>query len=231
MVVRRGSAPCGLAVPCLAASLIASIGAACTTRTSYTGSYTDAADSVASPAQSSAADAPAVGLSPGLRLIYASGDSEQPAWTVDSVTHGVVVGTRQGCARVMLRTRPNQPTPEVRLLCRGGDTLFAWNASAAELRMQRPIGARMSIAIPQADGGSVRYVTGDAGRAEVSGRSFGVVHTTVTTHDASGRVVRRLRERYAVALTTALDGVFEVPDSMAAGGWRETQRFVLARVE
>jgi hypothetical protein len=229
MVSCRRSAPRGLAVPCIVRSLVALTVAACTARTASPGLGTVA--STTSPAQSGSADALAAGLTSGLRLVYASGGSEQPAWTVDSVTHGVVVGARQGCARIVLRTRPNQPTPELRLLCRGGDTLFAWNAAAAELRVQRPIGAGMSVAIPQANGGSVRYVTGDAGRAEVSGRGIGFVHTTVTTHDASGRLVRRLRERYAVSLATALDGVFEVPDSAAVGGWRETQRFTLARVE
>ena len=182
-------------------------------------------------ARQSAGDALASALRPGLRLVYASGATEQPAWTVDSVTHGVAVAQRQGCARIVLRTRPEQPAPEVRLVCRGGDTLFAWNAAAGALRVQRPVGAGMSIALPQSNGGTVRYETGGAGDATVSGRPFRFVHTTVTTHDASGRVVRRLRERYAIALATALDGVFEVPDSAATSGWREAQRFVLARVE
>lgn len=229
MVPRRSSTPGDVAIPCLAVGVGVLIGPGCAARTPDTGS--SVASSVASPAQSNVTDALAAGLSPGLRLVYASGGTEQPAWTVDSVTHGVVVGARQGCARIALRTRPNQPTPELRLLCRSGDTLYAWNAAAAELRVQRPIGASMSIAISQANGGSVRYVTGEVGRVEVSGRAYGFVRTTVTTHDASGRVVRRLRERYATALATALDGSFEVPDSTAAGGWRETQRFVLARVE
>lgn len=224
----RGSARRGFAIPCLAVSLVALLGAACASRTSYTGTT---AGVVASPAPSGVTTALAAGLSAGARLVYSSGGTEQPAWTVDSVIHGVVAGARQRCVRIVLRTRPNQPTPELRLLCMSGDTLFAWNAAAAELRVQRPVGAGMSIAIPQANGASVRYVTGDAGSAEVSGRVFGFVHTTVTTHDASGRGVRRIRERYATALATALDGVFEVADSTAAGGWRETQRFVLARVE
>jgi len=188
-------------------------------------------ESGASAVRQSGRDTLASGLRPGLRLVYASGATEQPAWTVDSVTHGVAVAQRQGCARIVLRTRHEQPAPEVRLVCRGGDTLFAWNAAAGELRVQRPVGAGMSIALPQANGGTVRYETGDVGEATVSGRTFGFVHTTVTTHDASGRVVRRLRERYAIALATALDGVFEVPDPAATSGWREAQRFVLARVE
>ena len=185
----------------------------------------------ASATRQSGGDVLASGLRAGLRLVYASGATEQPAWTVDSVTHGVAVAQRQGCARIVLRTRPEQPVPEVRLVCRGGDTLFAWNAAAGELRVQRPVGAAMSIALPQANGGTVRYETGDVGEATVSGRQFRFVHTTVTTHDATGRAVRRLRERYAIALATALDGVFEVPDSATAAGWRETQRFALARVE
>jgi hypothetical protein len=176
-------------------------------------------------------DGLASGLRPGLKLFYVSGGVAQPVWTVDSVTHDVVVGERRGCARIVMRTRPDQGVPEVRVVCLGGDTLYAWNATAKELRVQRPVGPAMSFEFRQGNGNVVRYVTSDAGRAAVSGRSFGFVHTSVLTHDSTGRLVRRLRERYAIALGTALDGVFEVPDSTAAGGWREIQRFALTRLE
>src|SRR5688500_17511075 len=133
----------------------------------------------ASATRQTGGDGLASGLRPGLRLVYASGATEQPPWTVDSVTHGVAVARHQGCARIVLRTRPNQPTPEVRLICRSGDTLFAWSAATEELRVQRPVGAAMSIALPQTNGGTGRYETGDVGRATVSGRAFGFLDTDV----------------------------------------------------
>ena len=57
-----------------------------------------------------------------------------------------------------------------------------------------------------------------------------VVPTTVTTRDTTGRVLRRLRERFAVSLGTAVGGVFEVPDSSQAGGWRVEREFELVRI-
>src|SRR6185295_639021 len=119
---------------------------------------------------------------------------------------------------------------ETRTLCLAGDTLFTWSAAASAWRAQRPVGPGMTLRIPQSNGGAPRYTTGDAGVATIGGHSFPYVETVVQTLDPAGTVIRRLRERYALSLTTALGGTFEVPDSSAAGGWRETQRFELVAV-
>lgn len=89
----------------------------------------------------------------------------------------------------------------------------------------------MQLAVRQASGATLEYATAERGDTTVSGLSIPFVRTTIVTRDAQGKVVRRLRERYAISLTSALGGTFEVPDSTASGGWREGQRFDLVRVE
>jgi hypothetical protein len=58
----------------------------------------------------------------------------------------------------------------------------------------------------------------------------GILLQWTTTLDASGRPIRRLRERYATSLTTAIDGEFEVADSGTPSGFRTTQSFVLREI-
>ena len=60
---------------------------------------------------------------------------------------------------------------------------------------------------------------------------FDVLFTTVTTRDSTGRVTRRLREQFAPALLTAVEGTFEVPDSTQAGGWRVLSQFRLTGID
>jgi hypothetical protein len=88
----------------------------------------------------------------------------------------------------------------------------------------------MSLELPRAAGGLVRYETGQRMVDTISGRPFDVLPTTVTTIDSTGRAIRRLRERYALALTTAVHGVFETVDSTATSGWRVTQEFQLVAI-
>jgi hypothetical protein len=88
----------------------------------------------------------------------------------------------------------------------------------------------MTLVVPQRSGGRLEYSTGRAEVRVVSGRSILVVPTSIVTVDASGTPTRRLREHYALALATAVEGVFEVPDATAASGWREQQRFTLVRL-
>ena len=57
-----------------------------------------------------------------------------------------------------------------------------------------------------------------------------VLATTVTTMDTSGREVRRLLERYAVTLTTATGGRFEIPDPDNPTAWRTQQVFELREI-
>ena len=181
--------------------------------------------------QGTSADLPGSALKPGARLTYGSGGRDQPPWTIDSVHQGVSLGSRGGCTRISLRMRPDQPSPTARVVCRGGDTLFTWNAEANAWRADRPLGAGMTLRVPQPSGTTLDYETAALGDTTISGHRLAFVRTTILTRDAQGQVTRRLRERYSVALATALGGIFEVPDSAAAGAWRESQRFELVRVE
>lgn len=169
---------------------------------------------------------PGTDLAAGTRLLYSSNGAAQPEWIVDSVYLRLTLLPDASCARVYLRRRPDQPAEESRV-CVRGDTLLAWNARRATWLPQRPIGPGMTMTFPQANGDTVRYSTEDIGVEEIAGRRIGVVRTVVLTVDSIGRPKRRLRERYAVGLTTATGGIFEVPDSAAAGGWRTQQAFEL----
>jgi len=180
--------------------------------------------------QRAPADAPGSALTAGTTLTYSSGGREQAPWTVDSIHRGISHGGRDGCTRIFLRMRPDQASATPRVACRGGDTLFAWNATASEWRAERPLGGGMTLRVPQPSGATLNYTTAQVGDTTVSGHRFAFVRTTIVTSDPEGRAIRRLSERYAVALATALGGVFEVPDSAAAGAWRESQRFDLVRV-
>jgi hypothetical protein len=88
----------------------------------------------------------------------------------------------------------------------------------------------MELTIDRPNGDVVRYVTG-AEREEVIGAfRLRVIDTTVTTTDSTGRPLRRLRERYAVTLTTATGGRFEVPDPTNPTGWKAQQAFELTEI-
>jgi len=186
---------------------------------------------IAVAAQGVRADVAGGILEAGARLTYGSAGGEQPAWTIDSVHQGVALGGRAGCTRIYLRMRPDQASPTARVLCRGGDTLYAWNAATSVWRADRPLGAEMRLSVPQASGAVLDYATSARGDTTVSGHRVAFVRTVITTRDAQGRATRRLTERYALALATALGGVFEVPDSSASSGWRENQRFDLVRLD
>jgi hypothetical protein len=186
---------------------------------------------IATGAQGGRADVAGGMLRPGARLTYGSAAGEQPAWTIDSVHQGVSLGDRAGCTRIYLRMRPNQQLPTERVLCRGGDTLHAWNATTSAWRADRPLGAGMRLSVPQPSGAVLDYETSAQGDTMISGHRLAFVRTVITTRDAQGRATRRLTERYALGLATALGGVFETPDSASAGAWRESQRFELVRVE
>jgi hypothetical protein len=93
----------------------------------------------------------------------------------------------------------------------------------------------------QANGGLVRFETleptvenipleGGSSGASAVPTPIDVIPTTVTTFDSTGQIVRRLRERFSVALATATGGVFEVPDTTQSSGWRTIQRFELVAI-
>ena len=177
-----------------------------------------------------AGDSPGSALTPGMRLTYGSGADTQPSWVIDSVALGIEAEGRRGCSRIHLRTRPDQQAPEMRLVCVAGDTLLVWRANDRAWRAQRPLAPRMTLVLPQADGGSVEVTSVDTTRVSVSGRTFSALETTFLTRNAAGLPVRRLIERYVAALHTAAEGSFAVPDTAKAGSWREVQRFRLVRV-
>jgi hypothetical protein len=111
------------------------------------------------------------------------------------------------------------------------DTLYAWSESAGGLVASRPVGPGMSMRVPGANGATLLFETSTVERFRVSGMEVPALATTVTTTNASGTVVRRLRERYALSLATAVDGIFEVPSDTAPGGWTTERSFSLVRIE
>lgn len=168
-------------------------------------------------------------LRAGMVLVYASGGQDQPAWSIDLVEAGAPLKDHADCARTRLNRRPGGPMEENRL-CVEHDMLYAWNEDRVAWLPQRPVGPGMELALPRADGGSVRYVTGSTSVEVIGGLRLQVLETTVTTMDASGRAVRRLRERYAITLATATGGRFEVPDPDDPNAWRLQQNFELREI-
>lgn len=164
---------------------------------------------------------PGAALSRGMQLVYASQGVESAPWVVDSLDLHARYGTATTCSYVRFGQR------DVRRTCVRGDTLFTWRDSTAMLVATRPLQSGMTMTLATANNGSAVYETAGADTVSVSGVPFHVVKTTVTTRDANGKVVRRLRERYALALGTATDGVFETmqPD----GTWLVTQQFSMVR--
>lgn len=172
------------------------------------------------------AQSPASYLAAGMQLVYASGGVENTPWVVESRRDTLVGVTR--CSIVMMRTNPSLPA-ERRFTCLSNDSLLVFDPGSANLRLLRPVGSRMKAEVR----GRVTiatYETATAYRDTIAGVGLDVVPTVVTTRDTTGRLLRRLRERYAVALGTAVGGVFEIPDSAAAGGWRPEREFALVRI-
>jgi hypothetical protein len=129
-----------------------------------------------------------------------------------------------------LRLSPAQREPGTRAFCAAGETLFQWDERAGTLRIARPIAGGRAMDVSSASGGSARYETEAARSETVDGIALEVIPTTVTTRDSTGRVIRRLRERFSVALLTATGGVFEVPDTTRPGGWRTERAFELVGI-
>ena len=169
-------------------------------------------------------------LKTGMTLVYASGGQDQPSWSIVAVEAGALLKADADCARVRIRRRPDEVEPDEIRLCVEDRLLSVWDAGRSAWLPQRPIGPGMELTIPRAGGGSVRYVTGNIGVDVIGARRLPVVDTTVTTMDAAGKPVRRLRERYALSLTTATGGRFEVPDPDLPGQWRTQQIFELREI-
>ena len=176
-------------------------------------------------ASAAAQSVPGSALTKGMKLIYASAGNEQAPWVVDSLDLNASWQNEKPCSYVRFGSR------DVRRLCVSADTLFSWNEQQSRLVASRPVGANMQLRVPTSTGGHAVYETGAVEKVTVSGLTLDALPTTVTTYNAQGAVVRRLRERYVLALATALGGVFEVPDPQRAGQWNVQQEFILARIE
>lgn len=168
---------------------------------------------------------PGASLTKGMRLVYASQGRELAPWSIDSLDLAAEFGGRTSCSVVRFGAR------DLRRGCVERDTLYAWSESAGGLVASRPVGAGMSMRVAGANGATLLYETSAADLFRVSGMDVPVLATTVTTTNASGTVVRRLRERYALSLATAVDGTFEVPSDTARGGWTTERAFSLVRIE
>lgn len=161
----------------------------------------------------------------GMRLTYASGGEEQPAWRVDSLVRDLAHEGRTGCLFVRF-----SPT-DSRTVCASGDTIFAWSPTTRRWTPSRIVAPNATLEIRQASLGRVVFTTGAMETDTISAVPIPVVVTRVSTFDSSGRELRRLDERYAPGLLTATSGAFAVPDTARAGGWRVTTRFELVRIE
>jgi hypothetical protein len=169
-------------------------------------------------------------LSAGVQLHYESSTQGGSVWTIDSVARGLALMPGAECVSVTLRRGADQPPNETRA-CIARDTLFGWDARRSVWSAQRPVGQRMSLVQPRANGDTVRYTTESLTEETISGVRVPVLPTVVLTVDSLGRPKRRLRERYAVSLVSATGGTFEVPDASGPGGWRAEQVFELRRIE
>jgi hypothetical protein len=162
-----------------------------------------------------------------MQMVYASGDSEQPPWIVESVEQPALIAGLTQCMRLELRMAPAPAPPQTRAWCVQDWKLMAYNDSTFDFQPLRPVGPGMTLELPRPGGGRIRYETGPFERDTVGTTVLVVAPTTVTTLDGEGRAVRRLRERYALAIASATRGTFEVPDSVQPGQWRPTQEFRL----
>jgi hypothetical protein len=165
----------------------------------------------------------------GMQLVYGSDAGAQPPWTVEALATGLRLKGDADCVRVRLRRQPAPaPAPDAELCVENGFLLA--RTGTGDWAPQRPVGPRMELSLKRANGDTVRFVTGAASEDVIGSQRVPVVETTMTVTAPSGDVWQRLTERYAVSLTTATSGRFEVPDPMAPSGWRTTQSFELQSI-
>jgi hypothetical protein len=177
-----------------------------------------------------APSAPGSALRPGMSLVYQSDGKAQPPWTVEAVTIAAPLKEGASCSIVRLRRAPGPPEPADVRYCSEGGMLLVWSATQNAWTPQRPVSPGLTLTQPRPNGEVVAYVTGTVSDVSIGGITVSVIETTVTTQDATGRPLRRLREQYAPSLTTAVSGRFEVPDPNDVSGWRTTQAFELREI-
>ena len=168
-------------------------------------------------------------LRPGMQLVYESG-GVQTSWVIDSVAHDTTLGVRTGCVRIRLRTSPDQTVVETRAYCADSAMLLTWDGATRVHRPSRLLQPNSSLRLPERLGGAVAYTTGASGHERIGTLTVRIIPTTVLSRDFTGRVTRRLRERFSIGLATATGGIFEVPDSTVEGGRTVVQKFELVTI-
>lgn len=160
-------------------------------------------------------------LNEGTALVYESGGAAQAPWVYDAVS----VVERPRFDRCVVTRRRSQSARES---CVRGDTLFE-RGDSSTYRAVRPIGPGMRLDVRTASGDVLEYTTGDFTVERVAGGpELVTLTTTIVTRNPSGTATRRLRERYAPSLLTAVWGAFEEPED--SGGWRGTLEFSLIEI-
>lgn len=165
-------------------------------------------------------DRPAGLLTAGMLLTYESA-GQQTVWVVDSVRSG----GDPACGQVWIRIGPR---PDQRHDCVRDGTLHRFDARTGQWREERPVTPDTERRYVRGSGTAV-FTTGVERIDTIGSRLIRTVETTMVMLDSTGVPIRRLRERYAVGLTTATWGRFEMPDS--AGGWRIQQEFQLRSID
>ena len=161
----------------------------------------------------------------GMQLVYSSNGIEAP-WLVVSANADSVVAEGRRCLSVRLRLNPADSSITWRIQCADGKQMLALNAAEGRLSPARPLDAG-ELVMRRADGSMTRYVARAIEADTIGGVAYVVVPTVVEYTDPAGKVVRRLRERFAIELATATCGVFEAADG---AGFRTERQFVLAAV-
>jgi hypothetical protein len=170
-------------------------------------------------------------LSPGAQLFYYTDGRAQPPWIVDSIRTGQPLRPNADCATMTIRRRPSDTKPERTSACVSGDTLFRQEAGKKEWSPVRPVGPDMTLTVVTANGDTTRYETGALGEDLISGAAIQIVSTTITTVDAKGRARHRVRERYAVSLAAATNGVIETPNPSSPGTWDAKHNYSLKELK
>lgn len=169
-------------------------------------------------------------LRAGMTLVYESNSQRQLPWSIEAVAPATKQRPNADCIHLRIRRQPAPAPADEADSCIDNDVLYRWDVTRDAWIAERPVGVGMELTVARAAGGEVRYVTGAMREEQIGARTLPVVDTIITTTDASGTPVRRLRERYAVTLATATGGRFEVPDVTLPSGWRLEQAFELREI-
>ena len=148
-------------------------------------------------------------LRPGMQLVYESGGVKTP-WTIDSVVHDTTLGVRTACVRIRLRTAPDQTLAETRAYCADSMMMSTWDGATGQHRAARPLASAGYLRTMQRGGATSTYTTDEPVVETIGAARLTVSPTTVISRDSTGRVTRRLRERFSIGLATATGGAFEI---------------------